>query len=161
MLARLCAVTVAGLFAVLEGTGILEVAVGREFAVEATIRPEVRQIGTDGNALEVAFPAAPYRFDFKYDRSLIAFSRIDPGADAAYREITGSPWGVLTVTTSERAARVYFKALKVTEKDVKLPVANVTAAGAAVEVDNPDLLRIVPQPSGIVVRLKEAADNGG
>lgn len=161
MLARLCTVTAVGLFSMLEGAGIVEVEVGREFAVEATIRPEVRQLGPDGNAIEVTFPEAPYKFDFKYDRSLIAFSRVGPGADAVYREITGSPWGVLTVSTAEKSALVYFRALKATEKDVKLPVSNITAAGAVLPAENPDLLRIVPQPAGLVVRLQEANENGG
>jgi hypothetical protein len=159
MLLKLCAVVSAGLLSTV-GPGIVEVEVGQEFAVELSFRPETRQLGTDGNALEVAYPPAPYALDFKYDRGLIVFVRADSGAEAAYREVAGSPWAVLTLTTSEHSARAYFRALKVTDKDVRLPVLNVTAAGAPVSVENPDLLRIVPQPAGLVVRLKGATGNG-
>ena len=157
---RLCAVTAIGLFAVLDGDGVTEVEVGREFAVEASIQPEVHQIGPAGEVLQVTFPEAPYRFEFKYDRNLILFTRADAGIETAYREITGTPWAVLTVTTSERSGYVYFQALKVTENDVKLPVANATAAGVALPAKNPDLLRIVPQPAALVVDLQTVPADG-
>lgn len=157
---RLCAVTAIGLFAVLDGYGVTEVEVGQEFAVDVSIKPEIRQLGPAGEVLQVTFPEAPYHFEFKYDRNLIVFTRADAGIETAYREITGTPWAVLAVTTSERSGYVYFQALKVTESDVKLPVANATAGGAALPVENLDLLRIVPKPAALVVDLQRVPADG-
>ena len=136
------------------GPATLTVEVGSEFGVQYEINPEIVQITVDGEPVGSQVPPGPYVWEYKYDKGLIQFTRCDPTVTTTYREIDGTPWAVLKCESTESIGHVYFRALRTTPQEVKLPVQNASAAGAALAVDNPDLLKIQPQVASITIRLE-------
>lgn len=132
----------------------LTVDVGTEFAVRYEINPEIVQITVDGEPVGSQVPPGPYVWEYKYDKGLIQFTRSDASVTTTYREIEGTPWAVLKCESAEPVGHVYFRALRTTPSEVKLPIQNASAGGAALTVDNPDLLKIQPQVASITIRLE-------
>lgn len=136
------------------GPGQATVPVGREFAVVHEVQPEVTAVDAEGNVLESRVPEGPYAWEYKYDRTLIAFARADAGIVTTYREIANTPYAVVRCESSASSGAVYFTALKVTASPVKLPVQNATANGVAIPVSNEDTLAITAESARLRIRLQ-------
>jgi len=137
--------------------GYTLVRVGQEYAVRIVIYAEITQIDGHDNALAYTMPEPPYTWQFKYDRTLVQFVRASDGVTTTYREIPNSPYAVLTCETDSAESRVYWRALRITDGQIAVPVQAATAAGAALTVTNPDRLEIVARPATLRV-LIEAID---
>ena len=134
------------------GAAELAVRVGDEYVVRAEVEPQVVAVDADGEVLETAMPEPPYRYTYRYDRTLVAFMRVDSG-EAEVREVEGTPWNDAVIVTDAPLSTATFRALRVTEP-VGVPVRNATAAGEPIDVANDDRIAIVPRAAVMRVRIE-------
>mgnify|MGYP006953663178 CR=1 FL=1 len=153
----LCAVIAGAGIVWSDPAGYTRVQVTREYAVRVVICGEITQIDGQEGVISSNMPAPPYVWEFKYDRTLVEFVRASDGVTTTYREIPNSPYAVLTCETANAESRVFWRALRITDGQIAVPVQAATAAGAALTVTNPDRLEIVARPATLRV-LIEAID---
>jgi len=135
------------------GGGMLTVDVGDEYAVRTVVEPAVTQLAPDGTVISSTMPEPPYAFEYRFDRTMVQYLRSDDNVTVTYEELAGTDYASLKCETSLPASMVYFRALRVTDAPVAMPVQGVTANGNPVEVTNIDRLEIEPKAATLRVLI--------